>query len=197
MPENSVQFTVDIVPPIDKFLDADLADGDANREIQTTMEGAVQIMRSAVHSYTPQAFGTLRNSIMGQVRTSSHIVEGHIVTSLPYAEPVEMGSKPHWAPLDPLILWVRRKFSGAGGAMHTQAKILAKQTRAQGVKGYRASDAKEQLIYAMAKGVQRAIAKHGTRAHQMFQKGYNERMPTVVKMFDDLRDRIIQRLKSQ
>jgi hypothetical protein len=61
-------------------------------------------------------------------------------TSLPYAQPVEFGSKPHWPPLLPLLDWVTGKLGKSGDE-----------------------------ALAMARGVQIKIARKGTQGAHMFR----------------------------
>jgi hypothetical protein len=189
MSELEIQVKFDPPPP--QFINKDQMQGDANRELEAAMQASVKIVRDSVFGYTPFAFGTLRNSITGQVVfLAGNEIQGIIGTPVPYAPAVELGSKPHWPPLAPLELWVRRKLGGSGSSLHSQARSLAAATRKQGVKGYRTVDAKEQLIYATARAIQRKIARRGTDARQMFRKGFNETQGTVARIFNDALDRI-------
>ncbi len=88
--------------------------------------------------------GTLRDSIGALPVTISGVsVAGGVGTSLSYAAPVELGSKPHWAPLAPLRDWVERKLGLSGD-------------EAEGV----------------ARAIRFKIAKEGTEAHHMFRDGF-------------------------
>ncbi|MFA7254311.1 MAG: hypothetical protein WC107_07240 [Patescibacteria group bacterium] len=159
-----------------------------------TTRGGVVILRNAVFSFTPQCFGHLRNSIGAETIVSADQILGHIKTSIPYALPVELGSKPHWPPLAPLILWVKRKLGGAGSSMRTEAKISAASLRSGGFKGVRAKDMMEGMIEGTARRIQFAIARRGTRAHLMFQKGFDERGPTVVAMFERAIEKFVEQV---
>src|SRR5258706_767286 len=55
----------------------------------------VTIVKHAV----PVAFGELRETV--------HATGTKIVVDAPHAAPVEVGSRPHWVPLEALIKWVK------------------------------------------------------------------------------------------
>lgn len=88
--------------------------------------------------------GTLRDSIGAlPVTISGAAVAGGVGSSLSYAAAVELGSRPHWAPIAPLQDWVRHKL---------------------GLSGEEAE--------AAARAIQFKIARHGTQAHHMFRDGF-------------------------
>ncbi len=125
-----------------------------------TTRGATFVLHGAILPLTPQFLGFLRNSILPQTIISTDQILGQVATSCPYALPVETGSKPHWAPIEPLKLWARRKLGD------------------------------ESIAYA----IQRAIARRGTRAHLMFTKGFDERGPTVVAMFERAVEKFVEQV---
>lgn len=63
-------------------------------------------------------------------------VLGRVYNPLPYAAAVEQGSKPHWAPLDPLIDWVKAKLDvqDEAEAKHI-AKLIQYKIAAKGTTG--------------------------------------------------------------
>ena len=71
------------------------------------------------------AFGLLRPSIAAEAFGDR--VE--IGTPLEYAEPVEYGSKPHWAPLAPLEYWAEKKLGDASIGRKIWYSIAHKGTR--------------------------------------------------------------------
>lgn len=60
-----------------------------------TPEGATHLLRQSI---TFDITGARTNELLGKV-----------FTNIIYGEPVEEGTKPHWAPIAPLKLWARRK----------------------------------------------------------------------------------------
>ena len=88
--------------------------------------------------------GTLRDSIGAlPVEIGGTAITGGVGTSLSYAAAVELGSKPHWAPIAPLQEWVQRKLGLSGEEAETAALAI-----------------------------QRKIGHHGTKGHFMFRDGF-------------------------
>jgi len=69
-------------------------------------------------------------------------IVGLVGTPLAYAEPVEVGSRPHMPPLQPLVDWVRLKLKK-----------------------------KPQEVEGIARAIQWKIFHHGTKGHFMFRDG--------------------------
>lgn len=90
--------------------------------IEASAVGAEIIAQAA-----PVDQGILKNSISHTISAQG----AEIVIDAPHASAVELGSRPHWAPIGPLIRWAERH-----GAENP---------------------------YAMAKGIQKKIAAHGTK----------------------------------
>lgn len=44
----------------------------------------------------------------GALKQSVHAVGPRIVLDAPHAQVIELGARPHWAPLGPLLAWARR-----------------------------------------------------------------------------------------
>ena len=72
------------------------------------------------------ATGILRKSIAAQLFGDRM----EVGTPIAYAEPVEYGSKAHWAPLAPLEMWALRKFGDAEIGKKVWYSIAHKGTRA-------------------------------------------------------------------
>lgn len=125
-------------------------------EIGRAVVEASMLGEREVKERTPSSgAGTLRDSIGAlPVTISGTRVTGGVGTSLSYAAPVELGSKPHWAPIEPLLEWVQRKLGKSG-------------EEAEGI----------------AQAIQYKIAAHGTEAHHMFRDGFAHVSATVVEIF--------------
>jgi hypothetical protein len=108
------------------------------------MELTMAAAEAETVQHTPTDQGTLSASVYGRVVDLWPVIEGHLGSPLPYALPVELGSKPHWPPRAPIQAWVHRKFGLSGKEMISVAFLVA-----------------------------RAISRRGTRAHHMFQQGYD------------------------
>lgn len=99
---------------------------DANK---ITMNGAVNLIHGAVVENTPFAFGILRKSMFGEVLDVRGNIVGKIGTPSPYGAPVEFGTRPHWAPIEPLKLWAKRKLDDESLAYAVQRKIARVGTK--------------------------------------------------------------------
>lgn len=118
-----------ITPPIDTLVATDF-EGPAGDELERTMHAAAQLLHGAVIVKTPHAFGTLRSSIQPTVVRSASVIVGRVATNSPYAQPVELGSKPHWPPIGPLLLWAKRKYGDPRVAYIAQRAIARRGGRA-------------------------------------------------------------------
>ena len=137
-------------------------------EISRAMKASVVYLEGKVKPLTPVNVGRLRSSI-------THAVEkgpggrtvGMVGSNVVYAPFVELGTKPHWPPFTPISYWVQRKLGVPPAA-------------------------KEH--YAVVRGVQAAIARRGTKAVEMFQKGFEDAKGFIEKQFEGAMDRILGRL---
>ncbi len=111
--------------------------------------------------------GLLRESIGATpVTITPRAISGRVVTSLSYAAPVEFGSKPHWAPIEPLLDWVTRKL------------------------GLRGDDAD-----AAARAIRFKIAAHGTEGAHMFSKGLAKVEQQILAIYEAAARRALDRLE--
>lgn len=128
--------------------------------LEAAAVGAEIVSRDA-----PVDTGRLKQSVVVRKRGPS----GHpeIIARAPYAGPVEVGSRPHWVPLTPLVRWVRR---------HGAAFNLAKRRPSVGTTPARSAAAQKRRdravmrrakydrgVIATARAIQLAIAKRGTK----------------------------------
>lgn len=128
-------------------------------EIESAMNESGMLLTTMVAGRTPVNFGILRSSIQFptgfEVRGSpgknlqGHVRAGpmHVAGSSPheYANYVEFGTRPHWPPEGPIMLWVIRKLQPPAD-----------------------------MVYLVTRGVQRAIAARGTEGQQMFKRAWQE-----------------------
>ncbi len=136
---------------------------DELRQFVTTVTAHIQ---GEVQERTPTTFGTLRASIIGDVRALPGLgFEGVVGSSLAYAVPVELGTKPHTPPIAPLVQWARQKLALRG----------AEAKRA-------------------AWGIARKIAARGTEGHFMFRDTFEANQAQVVRGFDVVVRRIAARI---
>lgn len=138
----------------------------AQDELLRYVETTTAHLQGEVQERTPTTYGTLRASIVGSVRALPGLgVEGVIGTPLSYAVAVELGTKPHMPPVEPLINWARQKL---------------------GVSGKEA----ERAGWAVA----RKIARRGTEGHFMFANTFEANRDDVVRGFDVVVRRIAERI---
>jgi hypothetical protein len=143
--------------------------------IKIGLAGAAIDGAHIVAQAAPVAFGELRHSIRADVTA---FLEGktYVRVSAPHAGAVEEGSRPHHVPLEALIRWV--KLRGAQG-ITARGKVKAPSARAWGSSTARHAHVIASQIHAaekdgsveleaitgIAKAIQDAIAKHGTKPH--------------------------------
>lgn len=151
----------------------------AYKPLQDAMLKSVQLGEGRAKELAPVAFGNLRASIGSQVITSPDEIVGEIGTDLGrindgkligYAQAVEFGSRPHWAPIQPLIEWVRVK--GLAGTYNTGT--------GRRIGGKRRKDREDR---ALAYAIQRKIAQVGTQAHPFFHPAIDSIKQEVHRLF--------------
>lgn len=77
--------------------------------IEQAMEAATLVVARAAREYAPVDQGRLRASILPEVRSlSGERVEGIVGSNVMYAPFVELGTRPHWPPLEALRIWAAR-----------------------------------------------------------------------------------------
>jgi hypothetical protein len=78
----------------------------------------------------------------------------------PYAAVIELGSRPHWPPLAPILAWASRK---AGGITTGTGRPLASRKGGRPASTSTHTAGENAEIYAFAMAVQRHIARYGTK----------------------------------
>lgn len=127
----------------------------AQQELLAAMTWADLLLQREVAERTPTAHGTLRASIFSEERIQGDGVLGVVASPLAYAEYVELGTRPHFPPLEPLEDWVKTKFGLAGD-------------EARGV----------------AFAVALSIAARGTPAVRMFTRAFEENSAQIERRFE-------------
>jgi hypothetical protein len=101
-----------------------------DEELRRAMEETVLVGEREVKEWTPVgATGILRGSITSAVRGTPARLRGVITSPQPYAQPVEEGTRPHWAPIGPLLLWAQRVLGDARAAYRVRWAIYRRGTR--------------------------------------------------------------------
>jgi len=138
-----------------------------DRTVARRMAGLMQDLASDVQDKTPTAFGTLRASIGSDVEVRPGLgVTGVVGTSLAYAVPVEVGTRPHMPPVAPIKLWAEKKLGLTGREATRAAWAIAMTIKRRGTLGVgmfnrafaaRRREAGELLNYAVMEGLQQAL----------------------------------------
>lgn len=154
------------------------------KALRATARRGVGVVKKNV----PVAFGELREATEARGLSNGG---AQIATEAPHAGAIELGSRPHWVPLDALVKWVQlRGMQGLastrqlarlpGTSTFRNARHVAEQIRnrmlADGSDAV-ASDAPMQV----ARAIQLSIAKHGTKPHWYMRESQAE----VFKILDE------------
>lgn len=151
----------------------------------------------------PKAFGELAESI----HVTDALNGSAVIADAPHAEAVELGSRPHIPPLDPIIRWVKLRGlqgitkkgnvvrnatpgtpqrEGSGVAARTVGNAIARQLdgRAKSMIAWRNRanmGAVDPATLAVAKAIQMSIAKSGTKPFRFMMQG----VPVAMSALDD------------
>lgn len=136
--------------------------------LRACWESAFLLQRETVENTSVGASGGagLRASISArEPELMGDAIIGAVATSVPYAVPVELGTKPHMPPIAPLAEWARAVL----GVAPAEARAVAFR-------------------------IARKIAKRGTRPQRMFGRAYDANLAQVERIFDAAGQRIAARL---
>jgi hypothetical protein len=137
-----------------------------DEELVPAVEFGVNLMQQTIVPLTPVGVtGMLRSGIQTSVLGVGVDLVGKVFNPIAYGLPVETGSRPHFPPVAPLELWVRRKLDVAAGKAHQVAFLIA-----------------------------RKISRHGTKGVFMFKRGFDAAKPRVEQRFQTALVRIRNRL---
>lgn len=137
-----------------------------DRETKATMLKSLALFESAVIVETPVNVGNLRSSISSEMRRTARGYQGKVTSPLLYVSPVEFGRRPGKPPPTSAIkLWVIRKLGVSSAEADSVAFMVA-----------------------------RSIGKRGTKGAFMFEKGYKARLSSVLRLWDNLADRIARKI---
>jgi len=123
-------------------------------------EASLLIQRESQEN-TPTAFGTLRESIeVGPTRVMADRIIGVVGSALPYAEPVELGTRPHRPPIQPLADWAKVKLGipedeAKGVAFAVAAKIEREGTEGHFMMTQALEENREQVATIFRRGLRR------------------------------------------
>lgn len=141
-------------------------------ELITSITEAVLLLEREVIERTPEGIGGaagLRGGIAAvppslSLDTPGEII-GLVVSSAAHTLPIELGTKPHFVPIQPLQDWVEYKL------------------------GLEGKEAK-----SVAFAISRKIARDGTEGKFMFRDGFNENEAQVQRIIEAALPRIVEGL---
>jgi len=96
--------------------------------LDATRDATLIVQREA-RQKAPVDRGLLRASIVPEVRATTTGVEGVVGSNLQYAAAVELGSRPHWPPIDAIAGWVHRTMRGVENERSVAFLIARKISR--------------------------------------------------------------------
>lgn len=143
----------------------------SKKAVERTAYGAVRIIKRNV----PVAFGELSDS----VHADAHgIAIPATVVGAPHAAAVEVGSRPHFVPLEELIKWVKlRGMQGLSRKTKNQHAInIAAELKSRERNGSLDIDTPEDI----ARRIQAGILHNGTKPHWYVQAS----LPKIMELLD-------------
>lgn len=137
----------------------------ALQEMRRFIETWVAHLQGEVQQRTPTNQGTLRKSIIGNVREVRGFgIEGVVGTPLNYAVAVELGTKPHMPPVWPLVLWAQQKLGVRGADALSAAYAVARKIAREGTEGqFMFRDTFEANEAAIARGFTETVRRIALR----------------------------------
>lgn len=106
------------------------------REMETAMGSALGYLQHEVADLGPKNAGLLAQNWSPTVQSSDAMVVGVLRNSLSYAIPVELGTKPHFPPVDAIQNWVEVKLHLYGAEAEEAARSIAWKIAHYGTKGH-------------------------------------------------------------
>ncbi|MBK6742523.1 MAG: HK97 gp10 family phage protein [Hydrogenophilales bacterium] len=139
-------------------------------ELKAFTAAALMFLEGEVKDRTPQgAHGHLAQSVTSEAGGGlADGILGVVSSALPYAIPVELGTKPHMPPILPLMEWVQHKL-GAGKNMNE--------------------------IESIARRIAWKIKHHGTKGAFMFKGAFDAGQDEVKRQFLATMNRILTRVE--
>lgn len=136
-------------------------------ELGAGLDEAAMLFTREVKEATPVGVtGLLRQSITNERRDDANELAARIFSPLVYAAPVELGTKPHYPPLEPLQDWVRKKLDVT----------------------------EEEDVIRVAQLIQWKIGRKGTTGRNMFGSTLGRLTPQLTDIVRRAHARLVDRL---
>lgn len=139
---------------------------------ESALLGAEVVAKAA-----PVDVGSLKSSI----RAESTPKGAHILVDAPHAATLEIGSRPHTPPLQPILDWVRRHARNFG--LKRPRIGVARTARQQTTK-----DAQARALEGVARGIQAKIARVGTKPRWYMRNA----LPSLRRILDRIVKRAVR-----
>ncbi len=145
----------------------------ARAELLATVERLVKHLERAVQDRYrlpggPNDTGVSANSIRGVAYAVPAGVLGVVASPRAEVTFIELGTRPHWAPIKPLHEWVQRKLRLQGSHAWAVAKVIQKNIAARGTVGRRIF---EQVLIDNQATIQRRLDNATARIVAKLQAG--------------------------
>lgn len=137
------------------------------QELEAATGSAVAYLKREAADLTPAAAGSLRQAWIEGVSVEGDAVIGTLTNPMSYALAVELGSRPHFPPVDAIQNWVELKLGLAGDEAEAAALAIA-----------------------------RRIASRGTLAVGMAHRALAQGRDTIAQEYRDAAARIVERMKA-
>lgn len=138
-------------------------------ELANAADESTLLLERNIKQHTPKGAGGaagLSGSIAAHPATvTAGEITGKVGTPLQHAIPVELGTKPHFPPLEPLEDWVRAKL-----------------------------DVDDSQVSSVAYLIARKISVRGTEGAHMFERGFEESEAAINHIFNQVPGRVLQRV---
>jgi len=122
-----------------------------------------------VNEFAPQG-NMLKGSFVAEpVQEMGNAIRADVGTPIPHAMYVELGTRPHWAPIQPLINWAEHNVQihlKAIGVEFKEGKALPTRKGTIKLKGIKKTNEITRFAYA----VRAVIAKRGTKAQRYMER---------------------------
>ena len=151
------------------------------------LEALGELEREVVQR-VPVAHGILAGKVFSALRgEETAVVRGEVAVAPPadrYALPVETGSKPHFPPLDAILLWLEAPKMKAvvlslAAEMQARRAEAAANRKKPGARQYKQTP-EEQAKRALAYLIGRKIARQGTKGAFMFRDAFEQNEERVA-----------------
>jgi hypothetical protein len=162
-----VEFSIDFTALTTLQAQIRKSPGIVRQELLAAMTEVDGKLEAQMKELMPRHTGMLKGSIIGEEKLKGEFgVEGYVGSPLNYAVPVDLGTRPHFPPVEALIDWVKDKFG------------ISNEKEARGV----------------AFLVARKISRVGTKGQNFSEETLRHMEPEIRAVFGAAQQRIAARI---